>query len=248
MKIACILILTGAFSLAITNHIHASEVLNHGTYAKLLSKHVHKGKVDYTGFQNDEKELDKYLNYLARIIPDTLDRNESKAFYINLYNAWTIKLVLSGYPNLGSIKDLGNFLWTPWKKKLVKLNGRKVTLDYIEHDILRPVYKDPRIHFAINCASQSCPPLSPQPYTGKTLDQQLDAATAAFINDPNTNYIKDQALYVSRIFKWFGDDFNNNVIGFFENFASSEFKRELVKKKNTLEVKYLDYDWSLNDI
>ena len=226
--------------------LQAAPVVDHSLYARLLFRHVHDGRVDYDGFKTDEAMLDQYLQKSAQVVPESLEQHEAMAFYINLYNAWTIKLILSKYPDLKSIKDLGGLFNSPWKKALVKLSGRTVTLDHIEHDILRPKFKDPRVHFAINCASNGCPPLAPFPYTGERLEEQLDAAVRAFLNNPDSNYLEGNNLHVSRIFKWFGEDFNNDVIGFFRRYADDDLKKRLDEKKGKLRISYLDYDWSLN--
>ena len=220
--------------------------VDHSDYASLLKAHVHDGAVDYQGLKKNESRLDNYLEILSRVNPDQLEPAERMAFYINAYNAWTIKLILSKYPDLTSIKDLGTLFQSPWKKKFVKLNGQKVTLDHIEHEILRPRFRDPRIHFAVNCASKSCPPLLAEPYTGSRLEDQLEGATERFINDPQSNYVKGDTLYVSRVFKWFGEDFNNDIKGFFQKYARRELAARLAAAKTELKVAYLDYDWSLN--
>ena len=115
-----------------------------------------------------------------------------------------------------------------------------------EHNILRPRFKDPRVHFAINCAAKSCPPLRSEPYRAGELDQQLDEMTSAFINDLESNRRENHTLYVSSIFKWFGEDFNKDIIGFFLKYVKGDLKRELEAKRGKIKVKYLDYDWSLN--
>jgi hypothetical protein len=216
------------------------------TYAALLAAHVNNGQVDYAGFKSDEKRLDGYLQGLSAVDPSALNRADQMAFYINAYNAWTIKLILSGYPGIDSIKDLGSLFKSPWKKKFVNLNGETVSLDFIEHDILRPTFKDPRIHFAVNCASKSCPPLLAEPYTGEKLDRQLDDMTTAFINDGRSNYMDGDTLYVSRIFKWFSEDFSDDIPGFIRSYAKGDLATQLEKVGDRLKVKYLDYDWSLN--
>jgi hypothetical protein len=119
-------------------------------------------------------------------------------------------------------------------------------LDDIEHKILRPRFKDPRVHFAVNCASKGCPPLRSEPYYGSTLEQQLDEVTRGFINDQGRNRLEDQTLYVSRIFKWFSKDFDNDVVGFFAKYAESDLKERLIAGGGKIRVTYLDYDWSLN--
>ncbi|UCD32772.1 MAG: DUF547 domain-containing protein [Desulfobacterales bacterium] len=224
----------------------SDTTVDHSIYSDLLEKYVTSGQVDYQGFKTDETILDQYLKVLEKVDLKELSRNERFAFYINAYNAWTIKLILSGYPGVKSIKDLGTILKSPWKKKICRIDGAVITLDDIEHNIIRPLFKDPRVHFAINCAALSCPPLISKPYVASTLDQQLDDSTMAFINNRKSNYLTENTLYVSRIFKWFSEDFNNNIIGFFLKYAKGEFKKELESKRKEIKVKYLHYDWSLN--
>jgi len=220
--------------------------VDNSLYGEILSKYVKNGVVDYQGFKNDEALLNKYLEALENVEVNSLSRDEQFAFYVNVYNAWTVKLILSAYPEIESIKDLGNIFKSPWEKEIVRINGRVLTLDDIEHKILRAQFKDPRVHFAVNCASKSCPPLISEPYEGSTLNRQLDDATRAFINDPKSNYLKGNKLYVSRIFEWFAEDFNDDVVGFFLRYAEGDFKKELEAKKDKLKIVYLSYDWSLN--
>jgi len=224
----------------------SKATVDNSLYGEILSKYVNNGVVDYQGFKNEEAKLDEYLAVLENTNVSQLSRNELFAFYVNAYNAWTIKLILSGYPEIESIKDLGNIFKSPWEKEIVRINGKVLTLDAIEHEILRAQFKDPRVHFAVNCASKSCPPLISEPYEGSTLNRQLDDATRAFINDPKSNYLKGNKLYVSRIFKWFSEDFNDDVLGFFLKFAEGDFKRGLEAQRDKLKIVYLSYDWSLN--
>lgn len=224
----------------------AAAPADHSIYAVLLGKYVKQGHVDYQGFKAEEEKLDQYLKLLEKIDSDNLSHNEQFAFYINAYNVWTIKLILSGYPGVKSIKDLGSIFKSPWKKKICRIDGDVITLDDIEHNILRPRFKDPRVHFAINCAALSCPPLGSEPYLGSTLDQQLNHASTAFINNPERNYLEDNTLYISKIFKWFSEDFDNDVIGFLIKYAKEDLKKELEAKRSKIKIKYLDYDWSLN--
>jgi hypothetical protein len=121
-----------------------------------------------------------------------------------------------------------------------------VTLDHIEHDILRPRFRDPRVHFAVNCASKSCPPLLAEPFRGQTLDAQLTAVTVEFLNQPANSRLEGDRLWVSSIFKWFAEDFNADVVGFYLAYAQGELKRKLEAGRGRIEVKYMDYDWSLN--
>jgi len=224
----------------------ASQAIDHSIFTELLMKYVKDGVVDYQGFKNCETRLDSYLSVLEKTDTTVLSRNERFAFYINAYNAWTIKLILGKYPGVKSIKDLGSIFGSPWKKKICRIDGDVLTLDYMEHEILRPVFKDPRVHFAINCAARSCPPLQSEPYLGNRLDIQLQESTEGFINNSTHNYLKGNTLYVSKIFEWFGDDFNGEIVEFFLKHARGELKEELQTSKGNITVKYLDYDWSLN--
>jgi hypothetical protein len=224
----------------------SNATVDNGLYAELLEKYTQNGTVDYQGLKNEEVKLDQYLKVLAETDTKKLSREEQLAFYVNAYNAWTIKLILTGYPGIKSIKDLGSIFKSPWKKQVARIDGDIVTLDHIEHDILRPRFKDPRVHFAVNCASKGCPPLRSEPYRAGILEQQLNEMAGAFINDSRRNRIEERTLYVSSIFKWFSEDFNDDVVGFFLKYAQEDLKKQLEDSKNKLKVKYLDYDWSLN--
>ena len=239
-------ILGGLVVLAFSQHVVSAESVDNRIYAELLKNHVRAGFVDYQGFQAQEQLLDQYLSVLERVDPMRLSRESRFSFYVNAYNAWTIKLILSKYPQIKSIKELGSFFKSPWKQKLCRINGEILTLDDIEHNILRPQFRDPRIHFAVNCASASCPPLRSEPFVGKRLDQQLNDATTKFINNPERNYIIGSTLYLSKIFKWFPEDFGNDVVAFILKFAQGEFRTDILVNRDTLRIKYLHYNWSLN--
>lgn len=224
----------------------AQETLDHHILDDLLRQYNHQGQVDYAGLKQEEAQLDAYLDALAKIDPLSLADDEQFAFYINAYNAWTIKLILTEYPGVESIKDYGSLFKSPWKKKFVNIKGEIVTLDHIEHDILRPQFRNPRVHFAINCAAKSCPPLYREAFVGKRLHAQLDDAARRFVNDGRFNRLEGNTLYVSSIFKWFKEDFNGDIVGFFEEYALPELKEAISASRQLLKVKYLDYDWSLN--
>ena len=224
----------------------ADSAVDHSLYAELLKKYVIKGNVHYAGLKAEEAKLNQYLKVLEKVNPDSLSRDERFAFYVNVYNAWTIKLILTKYPDIKSIRELGFLNSGPWKKKVVRLQGQMISLDHLEHDILRPGFKDPRVHFAINCASKSCPPLRSEPYRADVLNQQLDDATRSFINNPESYRLEERDLYVSRIFKWFSEDFNEDALGFFLQYANGELKMNLATQAERINVQYLEYDWSLN--
>ncbi len=224
----------------------AAGSVDNSLFAGLLEKYVSAGKVDYAGLKAKESILDTYLAVLEKVDSKSLSRDERFAFYVNAYNAWTIKLILSGYPEVRSIKDLGTFFKSPWKKKIARIGGTIMTLDHIEHDILRPQFQDPRVHFAINCAAKSCPPLASRPFSGDQLDAQLDSRARAFINNPKSNYLKGQTLYVSAIFKWFETDFKDGIVDFFLKYSQNELKSRLHAIGNDVNIQYLNYDWSLN--
>jgi hypothetical protein len=232
--------------MGLTTTAWSVATVDHSLYAGLLKQFVKDGAVDYQGFKNEEATLDAYLRLLEQTSSQVLSRNEQLAFYLNAYNAWTIKLVLGGYPGVKSIKDLGGVLRSPWKKEICRIDGRVMSLDELEHKIIRPRFQDPRIHFAVNCASKSCPPLSVEPYLGNSLEQQLDAATRAFINDPQSNRLTGETLYVSKIFDWYQADFKPGVVEFFLNYAEGGFGERLKANKERLRMETLDYDWSLN--
>ena len=248
LRFTCIILITLVMGIPGLPAASRSSTVTHEVWADLLAKFISSEGVNYTGFKKEEDRLNQYLKMLENTDPEKLPRNEQYAYYINAYNAWTIKLILSGYPGVESIKDFGTILKSPWQKKWVRINGEVITLDDIEHNILRPRYKDPRVHFAINCSAVSCPPLRPEPYLAHTLDRQLDDSTRSFINDPNSYRLEGDTLYVSRIFKWFSEDFNEDALGFYLQYAEGDLKEQLVDRKDEMQVKYLHYDWSLNDV
>lgn len=178
------------------------------------------------------------------------------AFLINAYNAFTVKLILTRWPDLSSIKDLGSLFSSPWKKRFFNLLGNKRTLDEVEGMLRKPGrYDDPRIHFAINCASIGCPMLQPHAYDGKQLDHQLDAATADFLGDHSRNRYdaKNGVLKVSKIFDWYADVFSRGKAGSVKKFLAAHAEQlsddPAARKRigsGDAEIDYLDYDWQLN--
>lgn len=223
-----------------------AESYDHAPLNELLAAHVRGGGVDYDGLAADKAKLDAYLAPAAHFAAGALPDDEAMAFWINMYNAWTLKLILTTYPELSSIKELGTFFSSPWDKKFVVIGGKTLSLGEIEHKILREQFKDPRIHFAINCASKSCPPLLPEAYRGETLSAQLDGATRAFINQEANTRLQGGKLTVSRIFKWYKKDFDNDIPGYVGRYATGPLKEALEKTKAPVEVTFMKYDWSLN--
>ncbi|MDJ0882984.1 MAG: DUF547 domain-containing protein [Desulfobacterales bacterium] len=224
----------------------AAAVVDNKIYARLPDQHVAGGVVDAKGYQSTEAELDRYLELPAAVDPAARNPADRFAFYANDYNARTIKLIRRHYPGIESIKETGSLLRSPWKKRFVKREGRMMTLDEIEHDTLRAQYRDPRIHFAVNCASKGCPPLFHEPFEGRTLEDQLNDATRRFINDPDRYRLDAQTLYPSKIFDWYGEDLNDNPVTYFLYYAQGDLKTHLAQQRSRLKVDYLDYDWSLN--
>jgi len=223
----------------------------HGRWNALLEAHVLDGGVDYLGFKRDEEKLAAYLAQLDAIDPDRLESAERLAFYINAYNAYTVKLILENFQDnrpVASIKKIGGFFSSPWSIRLVRIGGRLLTLDNIEHDIIRPQFRDPRIHFAINCAARSCPPLRGEAYVGERLERQLDDSTAAFLNDPNATFVAGNVLHLSKIFDWFSEDFGDDAASFIARYARGELAAAIKAAGPSLRLKFLPYDWSLNGI
>ncbi len=223
-----------------------AATVDNSIYAELLYDYVDdKGLVDYDGLKKDEAKLDAYLEILSSTKRSELSRDELYAFYINVYNAFTLKLILMHYP-VDSIRDIGNIIRGPWKQEIVILEGDKYHLDNIEHDILRPDFQDARVHFAVNCSAMSCPPLLGEPFTGAKLQQQLDDVTYAFINDPKWTWVDGDELHVTRIMKWFNEDFQPDEVAFVKQYAKGELKAKLEALGDKVDVEYQDYDWALN--
>lgn len=226
----------------------AAQLL-HSQWSDLLASHVEDGVVDYKGFKKDEAELDRYLELLARTEPGDLVDSERLAYYINAYNSYTVKLILDNFEDgkpPRSIRRIGGLFSNPWKISFAVLGGQTLSLDNIEHDIIRVEFDEPRIHFAVNCASKSCPPLISEPYRGEVLDEQLEQSTRMFLENPEHNYLEGDTLHVSSIFKWYKEDFDEDPLSFFLAHATGSLRRSLQEKGGAIRIKYLDYDWSLN--
>jgi hypothetical protein len=242
---------------------------SHAAWDALLKKHVawqaggHESKVSYAGFKQDRAALNGYLAALSAASAAQFkawSKAQRLAFLINAYNAYTVDLILTRYPDLKSIRDLGSLLNSPWKKRFIVLLGEPRSLDDIEHGMIRArgAYDDPRIHMAVNCASIGCPALRTEAYTAQQLDAQLDDQVARFMSDRTRNRFDPQSrrLNVSRIFDWYADDFRKGHRGidspesFFAQHAQALADRpedqQMVRERKA-KVSYLEYDWALND-
>ncbi|MDQ6992224.1 MAG: DUF547 domain-containing protein [Mariprofundus sp.] len=239
---------------------------DHSLWNKMLHEYVHSAHhdattvVDYAGFSKEKAHLKSYLKQLSKVKQDEFDswsHQEQLAFLINSYNAGTVSLVLTGYPKLQSIKDLGSFFRSPWSKSFIPLLGETRSLDDIEHQLIRGSgrYNEPRVHFAVNCASIGCPALRPEAYTAAKLDKQLAEQTKAFLSDRSRNRLEGDQLKVSSIFKWYRADFEKGWGGihslpeFFARYASSLSlsAQQLTALQNSkVDIEFLDYDWHLN--
>lgn len=216
-------------------------------------------RVDYSGFARDHEKLKLYLDAVSSVTESEFERwsrDEQLAFLINAYNAWTIELVLSHYPGIDSIRDIGWFFQSPWEKAFIPLFGEMRTLDQIEHRI-REHFQDPRIHFALNCASIGCPALRVEAYTGDALDAQLADAAHRFLSDRRRNRLAGDTLLVSSIFDWYRADFAQgwhgaNTLGQFlalyQQALGLSKAQALALKAGKMDIDFLDYDWSLNSL
>lgn len=239
---------------------------NYSTWNALLQKHVKwmpdnkQSRVDYAGFQKDRETLKQVLSQWSTVSQtefNAFNKNQQMAFLINAYNGFTIELILTKYPKIKSIKEIGGVFSSPWKQEFFTLLGKKHHLDWIEHEQLRPRYNDPRVHAAVNCASIGCPALRNEAFTANQLNAQLNDGMRRFVADPSRNRVKNGELQISPIFKWFAEDFEKGHQGFkevkdvFAKWAkemsdSPEIIDRIASK--SLPIVYSDYDWSLNDI
>ncbi len=240
----------------------------HQDWNTLLSHHVtpinqgHSSAVDYAAIQQQRATLASYLKQLSQITQAEFaawDNASQLAFLINAYNAWTVELILTKYPDIDSIKELGGLFSSAWDKSFISLLGKTLSLNDIEHTLIRgrEGYNDPRIHFALNCASIGCPALREEAYTGAMLEQQLAQQTQRFLADSSRNYVKGDTVYLSAIFKWYGDDFTkgfagaNSVDEFLLLYPAAiklNSRQQTQAQQRQLEIKFLTYDWSLNAV
>ena len=213
-------------------------IVNHTTWNQLLKKHVSdQGKVDYLGFKKDLTELNAYLDWLSNCKPsETWSKDQLMAFWINAYNALTIKLIVDRYP-ISSIKDI----YSPWNIKVITIANKTLSLNNIEHDILRKM-GDPRIHFGIVCASISCPKLQNEAFNTQNTNRLLNKASKEFLADSTKNELTTDAAELSKIFKWFAKDFKQegSLIDFLNKFAD-------IRIASNATISFKDYNWGLNE-
>ena len=220
-------------ALAPTKH-----VLSHSNWNALLQKYVTaNGKVNYKGFKADNAKLQAYLDHLTtNPVQKDWSRNKKMAYWINAYNAFTIKLIVDNYPISSITKINGG---KPWDKKWIKLGGKTYSLNQIENDILRPKYKDARIHFAVNCAAKSCPTILNSAWTADNLNANLEKQAKKFINNTSFNTISAKKVKISKIFEWYAVDFGDNIIDYLNKYST-------VKINADAKVEYMEYNWKLN--
>ncbi len=230
--------------------------VNHAKWSQFLQKYV---ETDQSGLNRvkygqvsdeDANALKAYIAELGQVPINSLNKQEQLAYWINAYNAVTIGLVLEHYP-VKSIKDIdlggGFFSSGPWSQKLFEVDGEKLSLNEIEHRVLRPIWKDPRIHYAVNCASISCPNLQKQAFTSKNTEALLDQGARTYINGSYNISIKDGKLSLSKIYTWFQGDFGSSdaaVLEHVRKYASPETTEKLA---NFTSITDYTYDWGLND-
>lgn len=201
--------------------------------------------VNYKQLKKHPEELFAYIEQMENVSKDEFKQftnNQKLAFWINAYNAYTIQLIIKNYP-VKSIKDIGGLFLSAWGIDFINLLGKKMSLDDIEHKTIRKNFKEPRIHFAVNCASISCPSLLQEAYNAEHLNSQLEFSAKRFLTNSNKNYYnkKEKAYYLSKIFKWYGADFNAKYKGYIR------YIQKYLKAPENTPVEWLDYDWTLNE-
>jgi hypothetical protein len=230
----------------------------HHAWDTLLKKHVvlvdggKASRLDYAGMAQERGALREYLQALARVSAAEFggwSRPEQMAFLVNAYNAHTVEKVLTRYPNLKSIWDFGRFFANPFRDPFFSLLGSRMTLDTLEHEILRKKYPDPRIHYAVNCASIGCPMLREEAYAAVNLERQLEEQARRFLSDRSRNRVRGGRLEVSKIFDWFRKDFEplERYFAPYARMLSDDPGQQRLVADGEARISFLDYDWSLND-
>jgi hypothetical protein len=215
------------------------------TFDRLLREHVAADGVRWAAWAASERDraaLARAVTAFAGMRPSELPDHARLAYWINLYNALTLQLVLEHYP-VGSIREIGGPEDSPWKRELVTVEGRELSLDQIENAILRREFSEPRIHFALNCAARSCPPLRAEAFDAERLDEQLEEQTVRFLRDPRQNGVDEEGrVHLSRVFEWYAADFakaGGSVAAWVQTYLDGSAAGS--------EIRYREYDWALND-
>ena len=230
-------------------------MIDHSRWQGLLDRHLRAdhpsgiNRFDYAAVAadpEDRRQLTSYLRHLSATDPRTYARDEQMAYWINLYNALTVFVVVGRYP-VDSITDIrsGLFSFGPWDEKLIDVGGEKLTLNQIEHGILRPIWRDPRIHYAVNCASLGCPNLATEVYRADNLERLLDQGARDYVNHPRGARVENGKLVLSSIYEWYEADFGGTdagVIAHLRDYADPDLARVLDGHERFDD----DYDWSLN--
>jgi hypothetical protein len=230
----------------------STETVTHDAWDTFLQKHLSTrddvAVLDYSNASADKKLLDSYLKRLSQTPVRMLNRDEQRAFWINLYNALTVRTILKNYP-VDSIRDIssGFLSFGPWDEKIITIENTELSLNDIEHRILRPIWQDARLHYAVNCASIGCPNLAAHAFTATNGEALLEAAAAAYINHPRGVQIQNGVLHVSSIYDWFKIDFGNDDIGVIAHLKKYAEPSLFAKLQNISAIAKYDYDWSLND-
>ena len=244
--LSCLFVIGLCFRLTGQSVVNYNDQYN--VFTELLEQHVaENGNVNYRGFIKEKPKFEKFLEFLSQNkVPDKASKEEKLVYWINCYNAFTIKLIVDHYP-LERITDLHPLLYIPgfntvWHEEFFKIGGEAFSLDRIEHEILRKEFDEVRIHFAINCASRSCPNLRNEAYYANKLEVQLDDQAKRFMNDETKNVLSKNQLELSKIFKWFESDFDDagGLITFIQPYVSIPISK-------SAKISYLSYDWSLNE-
>lgn len=230
---------------------------DHTLWDEILQKHAKEGgrKFDYAGLKSEEAKFGQYLEKLANVDLSTLPGNELLALFANAYNAYIVKTILEnvaedGSYQIKSIRDISKV----FDLKNRKVGGYTLSLNNIEHNILRPTFKDPRIHFAVNCASTSCPPIPVRAFISDQMDEQLDLVTRNTLSSPDYVRVEDDQLLVTRIMDWYGEDFvsegykgaEKDLPSFIRKYTREEVSKWIESQSPTASVKFMGYDWSLN--
>ncbi|MCP4878647.1 MAG: DUF547 domain-containing protein, partial [Gammaproteobacteria bacterium] len=230
-----------------------SRRIDHRQWGELLRQYLYVGEDKVHRFaygkvsESDREKLDRYIGLLADTKISDYNRDVQLAYWINLYNALTIQVVLHHFP-VESIRDISSGLFSagPWEKKLLSVEGEALSLNDIEHRILRPIWRDPRIHYAVNCASIGCPNLRLRVFTGGTTESMLDRAAREFINHPRGASIEGGKLRVSSIYDWFIDDFGGDDAGVIRHLKQYAFEPFVRALKDITKIDNDHYDWRIN--